>query len=86
MVLFGQKNSEYWRPAVTRSSEAGVCQRHDYQGSHQRRRSQTLYDHATKDDPQYEIKSIKNDHIAIPKGYIEKGIKIETPTPEKQHK
>ena len=43
-------------------------QRHDHQGSHKEYRLQGIHAPREPDDPQYEIKSDKTDHIAMHKG------------------
>jgi hypothetical protein len=42
--------------------------------------------HASKDEPQYIIKSDKTDHIAIHKGKALKDIKTATPRQRREHK
>jgi hypothetical protein len=44
------------------------CQWQDHQSSHEGCRLQGVHAFASKDDPQYEIKSDKTEHIAMHKG------------------
>jgi hypothetical protein len=60
---------------VTWTSEVGhvdfrgwTCQRQDYQSPFNGRGLQGHTHHASEDEPQYEIKSDKTDHIAMHKG------------------
>jgi hypothetical protein len=43
-------------------------QRHDHQGAHKNIDYKGYTHHASKKEPQYEIKSDKTDHIAMHKG------------------